>query len=630
MGLNLLYVDATGNVPVRSVHQYFTSHAQLKVPAWQRDYSWEASDEGQVGVLLDDLSAYAANDALTEYLLGSVILCDNDEGMDQSWLIIDGQQRSMTLSLFLLCSIKYVQMNNLLNGASHTELTTFTSVLSCVNANADNQLPVFAPRLAMNNKDADDVIKNVWAWTQMAGEESPVAVNAAPKTQTERNIREVAEYIFKRLASDELFKRENFLKALTKIIQSIKLVELTLDSRKEALSVYDRINNRGLVLSSADLVKNQIFMNVPDAEFDDVSDSWLDMARELNSTGKARLQDPKFLLRIMASTRKGEKITYDDLVDYWADKINSQSGEIKATEFAEDLTRNAGILKRLATAQTVRESSGLGPALVVDDLYLPHELGSVQHYAMLLAGKHFTDPETQILLGKQIAHRALLYIFARERTGQFESIIPTWANEISLLPADATPDELASLYRLHAFHKDVPRELVVENLHSAIAAWDYKNSSDKKKIRCAFALLNKDLSTDFSAKELMRTRKKAEERKGWDIDHIMPRTKSNEEYVHHIGNLTLLAPNENSGAGASLPLEKAEKNVYLQSPVYLTKILSPLELLTPLQRGQIEGVLQKRGVQINYSLSSWGVEAANNRAKFLAEWIEHVLVGQYT
>jgi hypothetical protein len=625
----LLKVDATGNVPVRSIFEYFTSHPELKVPAWQRDYSWEASGEGQVGVLLDDLSAFAKQAVNEEYLLGSVILCDSDENAGPSWLIIDGQQRTTTISLFIFAAIKFIQLNNLLSGAhDHEAVTTFTRLLDCVNVNASNGLP-FKARLAMNNPESDNVIKSIWAWTQEPDAKETLAIAAVPKTQTERNLREVADFIFERLMSEEHFKKEAFLTNLSKILKAIKIVELNLDSRKEALAVYDRINNRGLVLSSADLVKNQIFMNVSDSEFDDVSSSWLDMAKELNGIGKARLQDPKFLLRNLATTKKGEKITYDDLVDYWSGLIAKNTGEIAAIDFADSLATNAAALKRIATNQLMREASGAGPAIEVGELYLPHEMGSVQHYALLLAGQHLENPESLILLGRQIAHRALLYIFARERTGQFESIVPAWANEISVLDRTASPDDLKALYKTHAFHKDVPKELVQENMRSAIANWDFRNSSDKKKIRCTFALLNLDLSNDYSARELMRTRKKAEERKGWDIDHIMPRTRSNDEYVNRIGNLTLLAPNENSSAGASLPIEKAANNVYTQSPVYLTKLLSGLDSLTPIQRNSVEATLSRRGLAMNFDLKDWGTTAANNRTEFLSDWLEHILVTQY-
>lgn len=624
----MLKTDATGNVPVRSIHEYFTSHDQLRIPAWQRDYSWDASDEGQVGVLLDDLANFTKQPAGSEYLLGSVILCDNEDSDRPSRLIIDGQQRSLTLSIFILCAIKHIQLTK--QGEDFKDplvAQTYVQLMACISGSKAGS--PFIPRLAMNNPEADDVIKNVWAWTQTAGHDEPLALSTNSRTQTERNIREVADYIYDRLQREELFPNTGFVEGIRRVLNSIKLVELNLDSRKEALAVYDRINNRGLVLSSADLVKNQIFMNISDDEFDDVSASWLEMGRELNSTGKARLQDPKFLLRLMATIKKGEKITYDDLVDYWGSAIDSDSGTISALDFADELTQSASAVKRFAVHQQLREASGVNPALEVGSLFLPHEMGSVQHYALLLAGQHLENSSTLNLLGEQVAHRAVLYVFARERTGQFESIVPKWANQISLLPKNAESAEILNLFAEYAFHKDSPVSVLRENLRTSVKNWDYRNSSDRKKMRCVFALLNLDLSQEFSAKELMRTRKRAEEKKGWDIDHIMPKSKSDEKYVNQIGNLTLLAPNENSAIGSNLPFDKAQANTYSQSSVYLTKMLDSRDSFTSLQLKQIDRVLEKRGLDQKFSLDNWSAKAAEARTDFLVSWLENILIDQY-
>jgi hypothetical protein len=481
----------------------------------------------------------------------------------------------------------------------------------------------------MNNPDADKVIQDVWAWTQTSGGDEPLSVGAVSRTQTERNIREVADYIFERITREELFTNLNFLEGIRRVLNGIKLVELNLDSRKEALAVYDRINNRGLVLSSADLIKNQIFMNISDEEFDDVSASWLEMGRELNSTGKARLQDPKFLLRLMATIKKGEKITYDDLVEYFGRQIDANDGTLSALEFAEELTSSASTIKRLAVNQHLTETTGTAAAIEVGALYLPNELGSVQHYSLLLAGKHLENRATIQMLGEQVAHRAILYVFTKERTGQFESILPKWANQISLLPKHAEPEALLALFGEYAFHNDAPAEVLRQNLKTAISNWDYRNSSDKKKMRCTFALLNMDLSQDYSARELMRTRKRAEEKHGWDIDHVMPKSKTDEAYVHRIGNLTLLAPNENTSIGASLPIDKAQANTYSQSNVYLTKMLDARDALTAIQQRQIDKVLEKRDLTQNFSLNAWGPNAADMRTQFITDWVQQILIEQY-
>lgn len=616
-------------VPVLNLYSYFTEHSLLKVPSWQRDYSWDASDDGQVGVLLEDLQTFASNNS-DEYLMGSVILCENTEGPEH--LIIDGQQRSLTLSIFLMVALKFVRNNNLIDAHNASHLDLAAKLNGCVNAGTIGV--DFKSRLVMNNPKADKVIRTIYGWTQLddaAGDD--ILALSSDATKSERNLVEAAQYMYRKLNTEEIFSRETFMSAIGKIIKSVKLVVLTLDDQIEALRVYDRINNRGMVLSSADLIKNIIFMNVKDPEFDTVSDAWLEMAKELNGTGKARLQDPKFLLRMLASIDTGKKITYDGLVDHWSKLI--ESGKLDAVDFAGELPVKASALKKLASSQTMipageREDWIEPTPVLVTQLHIPYELNSVQHYSVLLAGMHFEKPETLQKLGLQVANRALLYIFAQERTQSFETIVPAWANAVLNLPKDADPSDLDIIYQTKAFQDENPVDLLESALQANIRAWSYENASDRKRIRALFGLLNLELSKHFSAVELMRTRRLPSETNGWDIDHIMAKSLVQDKWVHRIGNLTLLSPPDNRWAGTIKPIEKVQQNYYNQSAVVLTKACDNLDRLSPLVRIQIQEALDEASVQINYVVdTNWGEASVDARTEFFVDWATYVLVTRF-
>lgn len=619
-----------GRVPVLTLKEYFTDHSVLRIPSWQRDYSWEATDEGQVGILLEDLQTFAQDQNSTEYLMGSVILCETPSS---EHLVIDGQQRSLTTTIFLMAAIKYARNHNLIDVHNPAHTALITELHSCVNSGAVGIN--FSSRLVMNNPAADAVIKKIYQWSQLedsAGDD--ILTGAGVKTKSEANLIEVAQYIYhKRFSTESVFPKDNFLDALKKIVNSVKLVVLTLDNQSEALRVYDRINNRGMVLSSADLIKNIIFMNVSDEEFDQVSDAWLEMAKELNGTGKARLQDPKFLLRMLAGIDTGAKVTYDGLVDFWSGKI--EKNIISPLDFANDLPIKANALRNLATHQLIYPAGEVQewqePTPVkTTHLHVPYELNSVQHYAVLLAGLHFEKAETLSKLSRQVAARSMLYIFAQERTGMFEQIIPAWANAVSLLPKDSDPDDLDDVYRTKAFLADNPVDVLEANMRNNMASWTYENSSDKKRIRSLFAFLNLELNLHFNAPELMRTRKKPGEKTGWDLDHIMPKSLVAEKWVHKIGNLTLLAPDENKWASNTPPINKITENLYSTSAVYMTKICDDLGKQTPLERTNILEVFDEAGISINYKIDiDWNEKSTEARTQFLIDWACYVLVGRY-
>ena len=619
-----------GRVPVLNLYEYFTDHTSLRIPSWQRDYSWDASDEGQVGVLLEDLQTFATSQNAIEYLMGSVILCEGSDGPGH--LVIDGQQRSLTLSIFLMVSLKYIRNNNLIAANDAAQMALATKLNDCINA---GQIGLnFKSRLIMNNPKADSVIRSIHSWTQLDETDGDgILLLNSDATKSERNLVEAAQYIYRKLKSGEVFAKDNFMASLSKIINAVKLVVLTLDDQVEALRVYDRINNRGMVLSSADLIKNIIFMNVKDAEFDTVSDAWLEMAKELNGTGKVRLQDPKFLLRMLASIETGAKITYDGLVEYWSKLIDERN--LDALKFAGNLPVRATALKKLASSQTMipagEVEDWIEPTpVLVTQLHIPYELNSVQHYAVLLAGMHFEKPETLHKLGLQVANRALLYIFAQERTQSFETIIPAWAKAVLQLPKDADPSDLDGVYQTKAFQAETPVDLLESALQANIRSWSYENASDRKRIRALFSLLNLEISKQFSAVELMRTRRLPSETHGWDIDHIMAKSLVQEEWVHRVGNLTLLSPPDNRWAGTIKPIEKVSQNFYNQSLVALTKLCDDLDRQSPIIRTHIEEALDEANVKINYVVdTNWGEAGVDARTEFFVQWATHVLVDRF-
>lgn len=75
----------------------FNREKQLSIPCYQRPYRW--SKESANRLFLDILDALKENNKLGEYRLGSVILHETDNSFD----IVDGQQRITTLLLILKC-----------------------------------------------------------------------------------------------------------------------------------------------------------------------------------------------------------------------------------------------------------------------------------------------------------------------------------------------------------------------------------------------------------------------------------------------------------------------------------------------------------------------------------------------
>lgn len=604
-----------GTVPVRSLKEYLSQDRTLSIPLWQREYVWEANDSGQVGVLLEDLREFLDKNE-KNYLIGSVILCRSPQKPGED-LIIDGQQRTLTFLLFLMCARKYIRTHGLIskNNDKHNQL--MVDIRNCLTTSQDE----YAPRVRMNQARANEILEEIWLWSNASeGVGEDFFQNTDKHTTTQQNLAAVVKYIYEtQFEKQGWINQDKFVNAIETIMNCVRFVELTLDNQTEAISVFDHINDRGLGLSGADLIKNRIFQNVEsEDDFGLISASWNGMCQTLNKSTITRLHDPKYLLRALSWTiSSGKKITYEKLAGFWTDYL--KESKIKPTDFAQDFENDAIYLANYSELKHDLHGK-------FEELYLAKHLKSVQHYPLLLAIRKFTDPKVFRRVVKQIHNRTSFYVLAQERTQEFEKIIPKWASELNKLGSDATVDKVDAIYLKEALLKDSD----FEKLKTEMMSWNYEIASDRVKIRSVLSHLSWFMDSylgklNGDTPEYFKTRKKKGEKFGWDIDHVLPKSKgASSEFVNGIGNLVLLFPQDNRGLQDKMPNEK--KKTYSQHPIYLTKTISGIGDLDDGDQKKVNKLLKEAGIkELDWDLQDWSDEGIINRAQFYFELLKHDL-----
>lgn len=622
-----------GGIPVISLMDYFTQNRTLVIPPWQREYSWSVAEDEQVDTLLKDLKKFLTDDNATEYLLGSVVLCTlpNEKARP---LLIDGQQRTLTLTLLLMCCQKYLRTYNLIDGQSTQDTSLDSMITSCINSNAFQQGEL-KPRIEMKRSDADQTLRELYNWSIVAGEfDKSVFKDMDRKNPTQKNLIGSVEYIYSKLAGVTKINKDksvskkpgdwlepNQIKAgILKLLQSVKLIQIQVDDRRESISVFDHINNRGMDLNPADLVKNLMFENVADNEFETISYNWNLMVESLMSTKKARLQDPRYLLRSLSHIYYGAHESYDNLDVFWSKKFEEHKktpGEgMSPLTFSKKLPDYAENLKFLVT----RSPKFKFP---LSDLYLAGELGSVQHYSVMLAGAHFTNQETYQTLSKQVNLRTLLYMLSQERTQLFDAMIPDWAHAVREANPSASKQELKDIYDNHA----LPNESLFEDLRDRMAEWDYTNASQKKKIRAVLALLsvnlNSECKSDVRIEDAMRARKVAGENHPWEIEHVLPQSKDKTGAYQSIGNLVLLSSADNNDASANAP--QLKRDHYDNCSLFLTRTLTNKMQPNSLQAGKISDLLSALKVEPKWNLDNWDEDSVGERTEFYFRYLKFLI-----
>ena len=623
----------SGGIPVISLSTYLTQDRTIVIPPWQREYSWSTSEDEQVDTLLKDLLKFLQDPNTNEYLIGSVVLCSLPDQPGRP-LLIDGQQRTLTLTLLLMCCQKFLRTYDLINGKNPQDTTLDSLITSCINSNSF-QAGALDPRVEMKRSDADDTLRELYNWAIIPGEfNKSVFKDMDKKNPTQKNLINSTEFIYKKLVGSEKINKDKSVtkkpgewlqphemkQGILKLLNGVKFIQIEVDGRRESISVFDHINNRGMALNPADLVKNLMFENVKDSEFEGISDNWNVMVEKLMSTKKSRLQDPRYLLRSLSHIYYGAHESYDNLDVFWSKKFeenkkNPDNG-LGAVEFSKKLPVYAGHLKSFV----LRENTFKFP---LSDIYLSGELGSVQHYSVLLAGSHFSNKETFALLAKQVNLRTVLYMLSEERTQMFDAMIPNWAAAIKALPATATREELVTVYKKHA----LPNEGLFSDLRDRMGEWDYTTSS-KKKIRTVLAILSVHMNSickaDVRIEDAMRARKVTGENHPWEIEHVLPQAKSKDSIYQSIGNLVLLSSADNNDLSANAPEFKKEH--YDKCSLFLTATLTGKDVPNANQAQKIADLFKAIGVkEKKWDLDNWDSDSIIARTDFYHLYLMHII-----
>lgn len=222
---------------------------QFQIPPYQRPYAWEAE---QIDDLWDDLTSTLAEG----HFLGTIVLHDAADDRPQ---IIDGQQRIITLMLLLgLIRDEYNRLGSALEGRVQQVLLAdaFTS--------GDDRFKV---KTGQANWRAfrDAVLRAPDDTDRISFEE----LQALPKDLRARNrlLFDNAARLQDRLEAwldgTNGSKRRECLERLEQaIVSRLQLVVIRVRSVADAFLLFETLNDRGLQLSAADLLKNHLLARI--------------------------------------------------------------------------------------------------------------------------------------------------------------------------------------------------------------------------------------------------------------------------------------------------------------------------------------------------------------------------------
>lgn len=265
---------------------------QYVVPLYQRTYSWE---EEQWEQLWEDLLEIYVMDAPKNHFIGSVVTqqIPNEPESVSRYTLIDGQQR-MTTMFILLSVIRQL-------AAAEPEIW---------NRLADEILNTC---LINEFNDGDEYVKLMP--TQQDRVPFRSVVNGEPAASGSQ-IERARSYFFDKLQDGDVDGNPmNLRKLHSCIVNRLDMVSIHLEQDDSPNRIFESLNNTGMPLSVADLIRNYFLMNITDPLHQETAynDYWYPMEQALSQGGQNVSANFfwHYLMKDGSLPRKDE--TYDEM-----------------------------------------------------------------------------------------------------------------------------------------------------------------------------------------------------------------------------------------------------------------------------------------------------------------------------
>jgi hypothetical protein len=230
-----------------------TTSPKIEVPEWQRSYSW---DTAQIETFWQDLATFSdqypgKNIAGEEYFLGSIVLVVGGP----TNLLLDGQQRLATATI-LLSVLRDARREHKADAATRLQNKYISDF--------DDQSNTTTHVMTLNRYDRD------FFRDEIQTEPAVPPVRPTPALRSHALIRKAREYFEARvtdastaLGGGEAAFRWN-LRIGEVLCNHMSVVAVTSTDEDNAAAVFETLNDRGIGLSTPDLLRNLLLRRADD------------------------------------------------------------------------------------------------------------------------------------------------------------------------------------------------------------------------------------------------------------------------------------------------------------------------------------------------------------------------------
>ena len=550
------------------------SAVTYRVPRHQRNFAWGPEEWEQLWE--DTLEAMA--DGRRTYFLGTMVV-RRDEGSPHLRWVVDGQQRLACLTM-LFAAIRAAWAHH---GDERAD-----EVAEQFLGSKDRRTRVMKPRLSLNQINEPtfrDLVIEAAETAQM-----DAVANDRTVAETNRQLAEAAMF-YRSAVLEWAGKRASYEEALVDLEEyvrdSVQVILVIVRDEADAYLVFETLNDRGLELSTSDLLKNYIFGHAGEANLPAVQGQWERIEDALDHKEETRFLRHYWLSRYGVVRER----------DLYRELRKTFSTPNKVLELAAELERASELYAAMSTvdhAFWTGYSTEARRHLEVLQLF-----GVTQFRPLLLAAlTQFPKKEIEKLLRVIVVVSFRYSIIGSLGPGNIEQAYSATAIDIRV---KKTRSAAAAFLALGSIYPD-----------------DDRFSADFAAKELRVAKLSRYVLAELAyAADSRCDQGQLRDEGKVNLEHIMPKRRTDRwseaapdqqmylSFVHRIGNQTLLERDVNQSLGAKTFSQKKELG-FSESKIEITKSICDWGDWTT---NEIE---QRQKKLAGLAVKAWSVEAGSS------------------
>ena len=233
------------------------------VPDWQRNYSWKPE---HVQTFWNDIVAFSdrsGENVTGEYFLGSIVLVRTTDGR---LLLLDGQQRLAT-STILLSAVRDIISNH------NSDIAGWVQTHWLAAVDPTKQIPEHIHKLRLNVYDRDFFARLITekrngSWSEPHPEHASHYLIRDAKALLSKELEA-------RISGLTVDASTNWLNRIINVLaHNVTVIATFSDNEASAAEVFETLNDRGIGLSTPDLLRNLVIRLAPASLQQHVVDQW--------------------------------------------------------------------------------------------------------------------------------------------------------------------------------------------------------------------------------------------------------------------------------------------------------------------------------------------------------------------